>query len=164
MRAAGALLLLALTGACAHGGPAGEVPVGPATSPAATPAEGATGAASPGAAREEEGEVDALLRSHLPEVTRCYELLLKEAPEYGGRFLLTLDVAPGGELEGLTFTSETSDPAPLEGCLRASFEGLRFPPSEAGFLLEVPFSFAPKIVEPEPEGEGEATPSPPPAG
>ncbi len=145
-------LLPLLFGACTHRDLAPEASSTPASSDGGVaPHSGQNTASTPGS-RDQDASVSQILRDRLGGIVTCYEALLKDNPKLQGSVLITLDVAPGGELLDLSIASEDLvEGSGVQTCLRRGLEGLHLPATEEGTLIEVPFRFAPRVVEPEEE-------------
>src|SRR6185436_3171535 len=90
-------------------------------------------------------EIEAEVRRHLPAVTTCLEELWTERPHAAGTLALRLTIPEHGVVEAAEVLRPEPSMAAAEGCLRAVFSRLSFPPrwGAGGSVLSYPIVLQP---------------------
>lgn len=93
---------------------------------------------------EERRLIGQVVRARLPELIRCYENRLTEAPGLQGRVMARFDIGPTGRVVGVS--ADGVDDAELIRCMRAQISGWQFQKPASGGKLRVayPFVFQPR--------------------
>lgn len=73
----------------------------------------------------------------------CYETTACPGEPLQGRVVFDLDVAKDGAVTHARIAESTLEDEPVEACLLKVFEGMRFAPTEAGFVALYPLVFTP---------------------
>jgi len=86
-------------------------------------------------------ETQALVRSHLPEIRRCYERGKMDDPELRGRVTLRISVAASGAVASAAVEASTLRSSAVESCIVATVKGWRFPaPTGGPAVISYPFN------------------------
>jgi TonB family protein len=85
------------------------------------------------------------VRSHMPDIRRCYETALAAKPGLSGRIVLKFTVAADGQVETPSLGESTLGSPQAESCVVELARSWRFPAPEGGPVeAEFPFVFASK--------------------
>ncbi|HVZ88590.1 MAG TPA: AgmX/PglI C-terminal domain-containing protein [Polyangia bacterium] len=86
-----------------------------------------------------------VIRSHIGDVQRCYELQLGDRPDLFGRVMVQFTIAVSGQVSESALQDTTMHDGQVESCTVAAVRRWRFPPPEGGGIVIVsyPFVFTP---------------------
>lgn len=83
-----------------------------------------------------------IVRSHLSEVTACYEAGLAKDPTIKGRVSIQFTIAPTGAVAGAIVQESEIGDAQVGRCIAGAVESWRFPEPEGGGNVVVTYPFA----------------------
>lgn len=88
------------------------------------------------------------VKAHREEVRTCYDELEKKYPGVHGDIVIRFVIAPGGDVQSLSFAKDKStlNFSELADCMMTRMKGWQFPPSSLGMesRISYPFNFNPK--------------------
>jgi hypothetical protein len=86
---------------------------------------------------------EAVIRSQIhPGAKRCYQKGLESDPTQAGKLVLLIKVAPSGEVDSTSITSNTGLSAQVAACISSVARRAKFdPPGASGSQISVPFNF-----------------------
>jgi hypothetical protein len=86
---------------------------------------------------------EAVIRKQIhPEAKRCYQRGLESDPSQAGRLVILIKVAPSGEVDTVSVSSNTGLAAGVAKCIQLIARRVKFdPPGTSGSTLSVPFNF-----------------------
>jgi TonB family protein len=114
-----------------------------ASRPALVPAVGGKSPAATTASRAglDPARTQATVRSHLPEVQRCYERGKMDYPELKGRVTLKISVSGTGSVTAAAVESSTLASTSVESCIVSAVQGWKFPaPAGGPAVISYPFN------------------------
>jgi serine/threonine-protein kinase len=108
------------------------------TSQAAGPA---TATARPAANGLDPAKTQALVRSHLPEIQRCYERGKMDDPDIKGRVTVRISVATSGAVTSAAIEASSLHSSAVESCVVSAIRGWTFPAPVGGpAIISYPFN------------------------
>jgi TonB family protein len=137
-------------GAAEDAGPAPELPAAPVVAapplPPARDQPNASVASNRPAPPAIAGTVDpalsqALVRSRLPEIERCYDRGKMDDPELKGRVTVRIHIAPSGVVTADELESSSLANSGVESCILDAVRGWRFPAPAAGKAGVISYPF-----------------------
>jgi hypothetical protein len=86
---------------------------------------------------------EAVIRSQIhPGAKRCYQRGLESDPTQAGKLVILIKVAPSGEVDSVSTTSNTGLSASVAACINGVARRAKFdPPGASGSSISVPFNF-----------------------
>jgi hypothetical protein len=86
---------------------------------------------------------EAVIRSQIgPGAKRCYQRGLETDPSQAGKLVIAIKVAPSGEVDTVSTSSNSGLSSQVESCIKGVARRAKFdPPGAAGSTLSVPFNF-----------------------
>jgi TonB family protein len=95
------------------------------------------------------GGINDVIELHFPAIRDCYESRLEERPGLAGRVVLNITLNADGETSSVRVASSTLEDSPMEACLVAALESLRYEHHADGEVsFAYPFAFRREFVEP----------------
>lgn len=86
-------------------------------------------------------KTQAVVRSHLPEIQRCYERGRMDDAELKGRVTMRISVSVSGAVSAATVESSTLHSGSVEGCMEGAVLGWKFPvPIGGPAVISYPFN------------------------
>jgi hypothetical protein len=83
----------------------------------------------------------AIVRASLSRFQRCYELFLRDSPEYSGTVTIAWTILPDGHPTNITATFETPRLRGMQTCLEDVVRALVFPPRVTATPMRFPLHF-----------------------
>jgi serine/threonine-protein kinase len=118
--------------------PTAAAPKVHATTPAAGPA---TATARPAASGLDPAKTQALVRSHLPEIQRCYERGKMDDPDIKGRVTVRISVSASGAVTLAAIEASSLHSSAVESCVVSAIRGWTFPAPVGGpAVISYPFN------------------------
>jgi len=86
---------------------------------------------------------EAIIRSQIhPGAKRCYQKGLESDPTQSGRLVILIKVAPSGEVDSVSVSSNSGLSAGVAGCIQSVARRAKFDaPGASGSTISVPFNF-----------------------
>jgi hypothetical protein len=86
---------------------------------------------------------EAVIRNQIhPGAKRCYQKGLESDPSQAGRLVILIKVAPSGEVDSVSVSSNSGLAAGVASCIQSVARRAKFdPPGASGSTLSVPFNF-----------------------
>lgn len=86
----------------------------------------------------------AVIQRYAPGIQYCYETELKRDPSLRGKLVVSMSVAPSGEVTDVTVVQNTVRSDRLAGCALSQIRDWKFPPIPSGVTtFQTPFVFSP---------------------
>lgn len=85
-----------------------------------------------GQGQVEEPAVAKVLARHRARLTRCYEIIVRDAPGLHGRVGVRFTIHTKGHLKDVLVTENTTESEPLGSCIEQRLRRVRFPEPEGG--------------------------------
>jgi TonB family protein len=86
-------------------------------------------------------KTQALVRSHLPEIQRCYERGKMDDPEIKGRVTLRISVSTSGAVTSAVVETSSLRSSAVESCVVSAVRGWTFPAPVGGpAVISYPFN------------------------
>jgi hypothetical protein len=86
-------------------------------------------------------KTQAVVRSHLPEVQRCYERGKMDDADLKGRVTIRISVSASGAVSAATVESSSLRSSSVEGCVAGAILGWKFPvPAGGSAIISYPFN------------------------
>jgi len=118
----------------------------PASRPGLAPQTSVPAGAAVATRRQPPGAVDAaktqmVVRSHLPEIQRCYERGKMDDPDLRGRVTVRIAISANGTVSDARIDGSTLGNGGVEGCMTSAVRSWKFPtPTAGGAVISYPFN------------------------